>query len=89
MVQGSHTHIRYKNVFRARYHNMEITCQQILSNSFNEKIFFTTAALNTVPTIAAESSDVASASATDDFSNDKESVEVDYYKTKKNDRSSV
>ena len=89
MVQGSHTHIRYKNVFRARYHNMEITCQQILSNSFNEKIFFTTAALNTVPTIAAESSDVASASATDNFSNVQDYVEVDHSKTNNNDISSV
>ena len=29
------------------------------------------------------------ASATDDFSNDQDSVEVDYYKTNKNERSSV
>ena len=52
-------------------------------------MFFITTVLNSVSTIAAESSDVASASATDDFSNNKESVEVDYYKTNKNERCSV
>ena len=52
-------------------------------------MFFTTAVLNTVSTIAAESSDDASAAATGDFSNDKYSVEVDYPKTEKNERSSV
>ena len=69
-VQISHMLIRYKNVCRERYDNMEITYQQISSNSCNEKIFFTAAVLNTVSTISAEPSDVASASATDDFSND-------------------
>ena len=49
-------------------------------------MFFTTAVLNTVSTIAAESSDVASAAAMDDFSDDQDSVEVDYSKTKKNER---
>ena len=72
---------------RARYHNMEITCQQISSNSFNE-IFFATAVLNTVSTIAAESSDVASAAARDVFSKYQDYVELDYSKTKKNERSS-
>ena len=52
-------------------------------------MFFTTAFLNTVSTIAAESSDVASASSTDAFSNDQDSVEVEYYKTKQNERSSL
>ena len=52
-------------------------------------MFLTTAVLNTVSTIAAESSDVASEAATDVFYNDQDSVEVGYYKTKKNDRSSV
>ena len=55
-------------------------------NSCNEKIFFTIAVINSVSTIAAESSYVASASATDDLSNDKDSVEVDYSKTKKDER---
>ena len=89
MVQSSHTYIRYKNVCRERYHNMEITCQKRSSNSCNEKMFFTTSVLNNVSTIATESSDVASAAAMDDFSNDQDSVEVEYSKTKKNERSSV
>ena len=69
---------------------MEITCQQRSSNSCNEKMFCTTAFLNTISIIAAGSSDVVSAaSAADDLSNDQDSVEVYYSKTKKNERSSV
>ena len=41
-------------------------------------MLFTTTVVYSVSTIAAESPDVASASAMDDFSNDQESVEVDY-----------
>ena len=89
MVQSSHTHIRYKNVCRARYNNMKITCQQISSNSCNENILFTIAVLNTVSTIAAESSDDASSAATDTLSNDQDSDEVDYSKKNKGKRSSV
>ena len=47
---------------------------------------FTTTVVNNVPTIAAESSDVASESEMQDFSNDQYSFEVDYYKTNKNER---
>ena len=47
--------------------------------SCNEKILFTTIVLNSVSTIAAEFSDVASTAATDYLSNDKDSVEVDYF----------
>ena len=68
---------------------MEITCQQRSSDCYNKKIFFTTAVLNTVSTIAAESSDVASTAEMDDLSNDIDSVEVDYSKTKKNEISYV
>ena len=80
MVQGSHMHIRYKNVCRERYHNIEITCQQKSSDSCKNKRFFTTAVLNAVSTIADESSDVASSAATDDLSNDQDYVEVYYSK---------
>ena len=60
-------YIRYKNVCKARYHNMEIICQQRSSNSCNEKNVFTAAVLNAVSTIAAESPDVDSEAATDYF----------------------
>ena len=49
-------------------------------------MFFSTAVLNTVSTIAAESSDVTSSAATDDLYNDQDSVEVYYSKKNKNDR---
>ena len=52
-------------------------------------MFFTTAVLNNVSTIAAESSYVTSAVATDYFSNYQDSVEVDYSQTKNNERYSV
>ena len=52
-------------------------------------MFFTTTVLNIVSTIAAESSDVDSALEKNDLSNDKDYVEVDYYKTKNNDISSM
>ena len=52
-------------------------------------MFFTTTVLNIVSTIAAESSDVDSALETNDLSNDKDYVEVDYHKTKNNDISSM
>ena len=52
-------------------------------------MFFITTVLNSVSTIAVESSDVASAAAKDDLSNDQDSVEEDYPKTNKNERSSV
>ena len=68
---------------------MQITCQKRSSNSCNDKMFFTTAVINTVLTISYESADVASAAAADDFSNDQDSVEVYYYKTNKNERFSV
>ena len=49
-------------------------------------MFFTTTAVNSVSTIAAESSDVASSEAMDDFYNDQDSVELDYSKTNNNER---
>ena len=52
-------------------------------------MFFTTTVLNSVSTIAAESSDVTSAAATDDLYYDQDSVEVDYSKTNKNEIYSV
>ena len=52
-------------------------------------MFFTTVVLNSVSTISAESSDVDSAAATDDLSNDQDSVKVDYSKTRNNVISSV
>ena len=52
-------------------------------------MFFTTTAVNSVSTIAAESSDISSSAEMDDLSNDKEYIEVDYYKTNKNERYSV
>ena len=52
-------------------------------------MFFTTTVVNIVSTIAAESSDVASAAATDGLSNDQDSVEVYYPKTKKNEKYSM
>ena len=52
-------------------------------------MFFTTTVVNIVSTIADESSDVASAAEIDDLSNDQDSVDVDYSKTKKNYRASV
>ena len=52
-------------------------------------MFFTTTVVNIVSTIASESSDVSSAAAMNDLSNDKDSVEVDDSKTNKNERSSV
>ena len=52
-------------------------------------MFFTNNVINIVSTIADESSDVASAAAIDDLSNDQDSVDVDYSKTNKNERSSV
>ena len=52
-------------------------------------MFFTTTVVNIVSTIASESSDVASAAAMNDFSNDQDSVDVDNSKTNKNERSSV
>ena len=52
-------------------------------------MFFTTAVLNSVSTIAAESSDISLAAAMDDFFNDQYSVEVNYSKTRKNEISSV
>ena len=53
---------------------MEITCQKISLNSCNEKMLFTTTVLNSVSTISAESSDVASEVVIDDLSNDQDSV---------------
>ena len=87
----SHTHTKgTKNECRSRYHSMESTCQQRSSNSCNEKMFCTTAFLNTTSIIAAGSSNfVSAAAAADDLSNDQDSVEVYYSKTKKNERSSV
>ena len=52
-------------------------------------MFFTTIVVNSVSTIAAESSDVASAAAMNDLSNDQDYVEVDYPKKNKNEISSV
>ena len=52
-------------------------------------MFFTTNAVNSILTIADESSYVASAAAINDFSNDKDYFEVDDTKTNKNDKSSV
>ena len=52
-------------------------------------MFFTTTVLNRVSTIAAESSDAASESATDDLFNDQEYVEVYYSKKNMNEISSV
>ena len=52
-------------------------------------MFFTTTVVNSVSTIADESSDVASESAMDDLSNDQDYVEVDYPKKNKNEISSV
>ena len=52
-------------------------------------MFFTTTVVNIVSTIATESSDFASAAAMNDLSNYQESVEVDYPKTNKNERSYV
>ena len=52
-------------------------------------MFFTATVLNGGSNIADESSDVASAAATDDFFNDQESVELDYYKTNNNKISSM
>ena len=52
-------------------------------------MFFTTTVVNSVSTIVAESSDVASAAAMNDLSNDQDSVEVDYSKKNKNEISSV
>ena len=52
-------------------------------------MFFATTIINSVSTIAAGSSDVASAAATNDLSNDQESVWVDYSKINKNERSYV
>ena len=52
-------------------------------------MFFTTTVLNRVSTIAAESPDTASESATDDLFNDQEYVEVYYPPPKKNEISSV
>ena len=52
-------------------------------------MFFTTTVINSVSTISDESSDVASAAETDDLSNDKYSVELDYSKTNKNEISSM
>ena len=52
-------------------------------------MLFTTTVLNSVSTIGAESSDVASEAAIDDFSNDQDYVEVDYFKTNHNYRYSV
>ena len=40
-------------------------------------MFFTTTVFNIVSTIATKSSDVASSSAMDDFSNDQDSADVD------------
>ena len=89
MVQSSHTHIRYKNMCRSRYHNMEIKCQQISSDSCNKKMCFTTIVINSVSTISAESPDVASESAINYFSNDQDYIEVDCSKTNKNERYSM
>ena len=52
-------------------------------------MLFTTTVINSVSNIAAESSDVASAAARDDFTNDQEYIEVDYSPENKNERSSV
>ena len=52
-------------------------------------MFFTTTVVNSVSTIAAESSDVASAAAMNDLSNDQDFVEVDDSKTNNNERTSV
>ena len=52
-------------------------------------MFFTATVINSVSTIEAESSYVASAAATDNFSNDQDYVEVYYSKTNKNERSFV
>ena len=46
-------------------------------------MFFATTVLNSVPTIAAESSDVSSESERYDLSNDQDSVEADYSKKKR------
>ena len=48
-------------------------------------MFFTATVLNSVSKIAAESSDVASEAAMDDFLNDQDSIEVDYSKTNNNE----
>ena len=52
-------------------------------------MLFTSTVVNIVSAIAAESSYVALAEAMDDLSKDQDSVEVYYYKTNKNERSSV
>ena len=52
-------------------------------------MFFTTTVVNIVSTIAAESSDVASAAAINDLSNDQDYVEVYDSKTNNNEISSV
>ena len=52
-------------------------------------MFFTTTVINSVSTIVAESSDVASSEAMKDLSNDQDFFEVDYFKTNKNERYSV
>ena len=52
-------------------------------------MFFTTTVVNSVSTIAAESSDVASSAAMNDLSNDQDSVEIYDPQKNKNERSSV
>ena len=52
-------------------------------------MFFTTTVVLSVSTTADESSDVSSTAAMDDLSNDQYSIQVDYSKTNKNDRSPV
>ena len=52
-------------------------------------MFFTTTVVNIVSNIAAEFSDVASAAAMNDFSDDQDSVEVDDSKTNKDEIFSV
>ena len=44
-------------------------------------MLFTTTVINSISIISDESSDIASSEATDDFSNDQDSVKVDYSKT--------
>ena len=52
-------------------------------------MFFTNTFLNSVSTIASESSDVASAAAMENLSNDQDYIEVNHSKTNKNEISSV
>ena len=52
-------------------------------------MFFTNTFLNSVSTIASESSDVASAAAMENLSNDQDYIEVNHSKTNMNEISSV